>query len=478
MPSKAKHPHLLHRLAPLLINVMRGFFASLRMKFRNSYFGIWILLFPLYSFPQSFDFNEKCKAAYYEVFSLRLETGKALVAEEKKEHPDNLIPLLLESYIDLLNIIITEDENLLASFKAGKTKRIGELKKADAASPWMRHAEAEIHLHQAFASILFREYFTGLMEMKKAWSLQEENLRKFPEFKPGLKDYFIIQSLLGTIPEKYNWGLRLFGLNGNLEEGMSGLEKLTTEYWGDENFLKDEAVLTYALLLLHLEGDRKKSWETVRMKFPAEGNLFSYYTALKIAVYSHHNIEALRMIEKIPSGDGYAQIPILNYYTGLARLQNLDTAAIADFRQFLSTNRGTNMVKSAYHKIAWAYLVSGSMEDYNKYMNLAKKNGIAQADADRQAQREAENAVHPHPELLKARLLFDGGYFDRALQLLQNIPEASLQKPHQLELVYRQGRIFDETGDTVRAIPSVFGGQGGGARAFQGFRQGSPGRRV
>ncbi len=427
--------------------------ASLTMTLRIGYFGIWILLFPLHSFPQQFDFNEKCKAAYREIFSLRLEKGESLIAEEKKLRPDNLIPLLLGNYIDLLNIVITEDESQLASFKADKSSRIDELKKGDAGSPWLLCAQAEVHLQYALASILFREYLTGLLEMRKASMLLEENERKFPGFKPGMEKYYVIQSLLGAIPEKYNWGLRIIGLSGNLEAGMTGLEKLSKDDWGDANFLRGEAVLTHALLLLHLEGKRNEAWEEVSEKFPEHGNLFSYYAALKIAVYSHHNDEALQMIDNIPSGNEYAQIPILNYYIGLALLQNLDTMAIAAFREFLSTNKEASMVKSAYHKIAWAYLINGKTEGYYRLMNLMRSNGIAQADADRQAMREGENPLPPHPELLKSRLLFDGGYFKRALQILENIPHDSLaQKQYQLELAYRQGRIFDETGDTVRAI--------------------------
>jgi len=382
-----------------------------------------------------------------------LEKGKAILSEEREYHPENLIPLLLDNYIDFLKIVISEDERQLAMFKQEKNRRISALKKGDENSPWFLHAQAEIHLQYALAALMFREYVGGILDLRKAYSLLEENNARHPAFKPGINSYLVIQSLLGVIPERYHRALKLFGLSGNLEKAMQGLEQLTQQDWGEFDFLKKEAVLTYAMLLLHLKGDRKTAWETVRAQFPAEGNLLSYYVAMKIALYSFHNEEALQMIENIPSSGDYPEIPMMEYYKGLARLQKLDTHAIAHFQDFLKNTKSRNHIKSAYHKIAWGYLVKDNSEEYAKHMRLAKANGITQAEADKQAQREAENPVPPHPQLLKARLLFDGGYFRQALEILKETRLDSLPlKQYQLEYVYREARILDEMGDTVRAI--------------------------
>lgn len=418
---------------------------------RTAFWSLVVL--PLYSFPQHFDFNKRCQAAYHEIFSLRLEKGKTIIAEEKREHPGNLIPLLVENYMDFLEIVISEDESLMPSFKTGKNRRLSTLKTGNTASPWFRHAQAETHLHYALAAIMFREYVSGMMELRKAYLLLEENVARHPDFHPSKKSLYVIESLLGVIPEKYLWGLRLLGLNGNLMEGMQRLNELVADDWKEYNFLRDEAALTCAMLLLHLKGDRKGAWEAVKERFPSEGNLFSYYAAVKIAIYSHHNEEALAMLEKLPAGNEYAPIPVMEYYKGMAKLHRLDITAVSDFEQFLAHHQGKNLIKSTYQKIAWAYLIQGLPENYRMKMNAVLKNGTEQAEADKLAQREAENAAAPYPELLKARLLFDGGYFKEAMKILENIPPNALtQPPYQLELAYRQARILDETGDTARAI--------------------------
>ena len=69
-----------------------------------------LLTISLQVVAQTFDFNSRCQQAYEHIFSLRLEQGKRLLEEEKQEDTDNLIPLLLENYIDFFTVFITEEE--------------------------------------------------------------------------------------------------------------------------------------------------------------------------------------------------------------------------------------------------------------------------------------------------------------------------------------------------------------------------------
>ncbi|MDZ4847550.1 MAG: hypothetical protein SH857_18600 [Chitinophagales bacterium] len=405
----------------------------------------------------NYDFNSRCQNAYNEIFSLRIDAGKQLLAKEKTQYPDNLIPLLLESYIDLLSSITTDNAALLSELKSNKNVRLNSLKKGDQNSPWHRYVQAEVQLHYALAAFQHQEYWSGLMDMRKTYFLLEENIRLYPAFKPNYKSYSTIQALLGAVPEKYAWGLRLVGLEGNLNAGMLGLEKLITNNWSGAAFLKDETVHIYIHLLFHLEGDKEKAWKALHeSNYPLEENLFSYSTALKISLYSYHNDDALQLLEKIPAGKEYAAIPMLSYYAGLAHLHKLESKeAIINFQQFLSQKAGSNFEKSANQKIAWSYLINGDAQSYKQSMRIVSEDGIAQNEADKQAQKEVEDALPPHPEILKARLLFDGGYFEQSLKTLENIHAESLSNNiYSLELVYRKARVLHEMNDTLRAIES------------------------
>ena len=60
----------------------------------------------------------------------------------------------------------------------------------------------------------------------------------------------------------------------------------------------------------------------------------------------------------------------------------------------------------------------------------------------------------PNLVLLKARLLFDGGYYDKALNELLNSPTKSFlfTRKDLVEYSYRLGRIYHESGNPDKAL--------------------------
>ena len=163
---------------------------------------------------------------------------------------------MLENFHEFLNIHLTENESQLSAFKSNKNNRVNTCKKGAQNSPWFRFLQAEMHLQYAFAALQFREYWSGMVDLRRAYILLAENINLYPEFKPAQKSFFTIKAMLGVVPEKYHFGLRLVGMSGSLNEGMAGLQNLSGADWGNENFLKDEAVHLYVSLLLHLQGDK------------------------------------------------------------------------------------------------------------------------------------------------------------------------------------------------------------------------------
>ena len=116
--------------------------------------------------------------------------------------------------------------------------------------------------------------------------------------------------------------------------------------------------------------------------------------------------------------------------------------------------RGLNYIKSAYEHIAWYYLINGNMEKYRLYLNRIAMRGNNQVDNDREAIRNAALNQVPNVFLLKSRLLFDGGYYERAIETLAQFEAAAsnMSQSEILEFTYRKGRIYDEWGKQEQAI--------------------------
>lgn len=387
----------------------------------------------------NYQFNDTCKQAYDAIISLRWDEANQLLLAEGKRHPNNLIVTLLEGYQDFLGLYLLPDKGYEA-FQAAQDTRLDLLAIGDKQDPYYLFAQGELHLHNAFAALLNQEYFTAFISTRKAYKLQEQNLNKHPDFKPSQKSMALLKSLLGIIPKKYNMGLRLFGMSGNIVEGMSQLKALAGTTWP----LQQESIIFYAMLSSHLEGKHAQAWDMLqKQNYPISNNLFSYFVTTDIAFYNKQNDAVIELVNEAPKGEQYPTLPIMQYYKGIAQLRKLDAAGINSLQGFLTGNRSTGYELSALQYIAWAKLITGDTAAYVLRMKDIALQSPGRQEADKMAWAEAKANVVPNVDLLKARLLYDGGYYDRALAILTNI-STELPLGQQVEYHYRKGRILHD----------------------------------
>jgi tetratricopeptide (TPR) repeat protein len=94
----------------------------------------------------------------------------------------------------------------------------------------------------------------------------------------------------------------------------------------------------------------------------------------------------------------------------------------------------------------------GDINRYNAFLKMVKTQGDLYDEKDKQALKEANDAA-PDINLLKARLQFDGGYYNQALQTLAGKDVGDFRlKRDQIEFYYRLGRIYDELSHDNEAI--------------------------
>lgn len=137
---------------------------------------------------------------------------------------------------------------------------------------------------------------------------------------------------------------------------------------------------------------------------------------------------------------------------GVAKLNRLDADAISWFRRFLGETKGVSFVKDSYLRIAWIYRLERNTKLYAENINNVLLKGYTYQDKDKQAIRDAAEPIR-YTELLRARLLFDGGFYDRAGAELKDKTPANYPELHnRLEFLYRSGRIAEACNHKVQAI--------------------------
>ncbi|QNK62791.1 tetratricopeptide repeat protein [Pedobacter sp. PAMC26386] len=394
----------------------------------------------------NFDFNTNCLKAYQLIFDLKINAAKQLIASEKTAHPNNSIVPLLENYADYFYLITTESKLDFDRLKNEKSSRLDQISDDDNKSPYYLYAQAEINLQWALLRSRYGEYFAAAREIKRANSLLQENSKKFPGFHLNGKGLGLINVFLGNLPDGVlKSTLSTFGVKGDVQKGLAMLDKLAQNLPRSafEPFY-EEVVFYYAYVLSDVIHSPDAYAKT--MKYTArisDSSLLKAYLQAYVCARNGHNEEAIAILSKRPAGDGYQVFPYLELLMGTAKLNKLDYSSANNFKRFLQLNKGVNYIKDANLHLSWVALLNGDTGAYRGYVAKVKNTGYTYAEKDKQAVNEA-GAPAPEPALLKARLLFDGGYYPKALELLsEENADAYKSIKDKVEYSYRMGRIYD-----------------------------------
>lgn len=392
-----------------------------------------------------FTWTPALEQAYRDAISLRFDRAEAELAALRQTDPDNLLLLHVENYLDFFKVYIDEDEEEFQRLEKNKDQRLRRIaKEGDKSSPYYLFIQAGIRLQWALARLKFEQYATAFFETNKAFKLLTENDKKFPLFMPAKKDLGILHAMVGTIPGNYKWAVELLSsMEGSIGQGRGELEEVI-EYAGSHDFIYEtEIYVYYTYLLLHLDNDSEAAWRIINTaNLDPAGNPMACFIIANVAMRTDRGDEAIAILEKRPVGPAFYPFHYLDYMLGVAKLQRLDEDANLPLLRFVRNFKGKNFIKDAYRKLAWYHLLHGDLTGYKREMEHCKDRGAVVVESDRSAARAAASGEMPVVELLKARLLFDGGHFQQAYDLLKAKKATDyFATQNQLEYTYRMGRI-------------------------------------
>ena len=402
-----------------------------------------------------FDFNAPAVDLYQKIVSLRLKEARVGLDDYKRNEPDNLIPLFLENYYDFILVLTNDNKAEFNRLVKNMEPRLAKIARGDPKSPYFLYTQAEIHLQWSLLHLRYSAYLSGMSDVKQAYALLEENQRKFPDFIANKKSLGIMHAMVGNIPDDFKWGVRaLSGMKGTISQGLKELEDVLQFARKTPYVFEEETQVAYAIVQMYFNNNHKIAWETLKnSKLAHTSNPLAAFAVGLIAMRTGQNDEAIRVLSAAPSGGNFHPFYMPAYLLGLAKLRRLDLDANQWLELFLNNFRGENMQKEGYQKLAWYHLVNNNPGGYYANMHALKTKGASNNEADKSALMEANSGIMPEQRLLKARLLFDGGYYQRAYDLLKNASNA-YQDQHRLHLeyLYRMGRITQNLTKKAEAI--------------------------
>ncbi len=392
-----------------------------------------------------YEYTSDATEAYDLVMSLRFNEARTKINFVKQNDPNNLIVHYIENYLDFFTCYINEDKAEFDRLEKNKDYRIKLIKEGDSTSPYHLYLQASIRLHWALARLKFSEYITSFREVNKAFKLLKQNEKKFPNFMPNKKDLGILHAMVGTIPDNYKWGVELLtSLTGTIDQGKAEIKEVLD--YSDNNYFiyEHETRVLYAYLMMHLDNDGDNAWNLLRTsKFDPTENPLAAFTMANVAMRTGRNDEAIDILLKRPQGKKYHPFPYLDFMLGNAKMRRLDADSDKYFLKYLKEFKGIHFIKESYQRLSWNALINDDLSLFYKYNQKIKSEGNSVTGGDKNALLDAKVPVIHHVALLKARLLFDGGYYQKGYDILKSLSSDDFKdRRSKLEFTYRLGRIL------------------------------------
>lgn len=382
--------------------------------------------------------------------SYRLALNLELAESKRPAQPSSPKQIYITSLSEILELLITEDEVKFEKYEDNWSDRIEKLEDTRPVTADVLFVLAELRLQWAFTYLKFGHEFDAAWNIRQAYLHAQKCKEKFPEFAPIKKTSGLLEVMLGSIPEKYQWVISMFGMDGSVEKGLQELEAIKNS--GHE--LSFETALIYYLtqgFILQQTAPASEGLNALLSSNPDQRLLL--FLAGCVAIKNSESEKALGHLKALQQNENGLRIAYADYQTGEVYLHKGEyKSSIEYYQKFLDQYTGLNYVKDAHYKIGICYWLQGRSKDAQKYFTKAKTAGNESTEADKYATRSLAENSYPNIKLSKIRYATDGGYYEEAEKAIASVTDADIpSKKEKIEFVYRKARLYHKISSFTEA---------------------------
>ena len=381
-----------------------------------------------------------------QILSLKFEAADKLItrfAGDPAKGPDMIY---LRNYLEFLETLIAGDRPGYEAYLLRAQARLDSIQSDYGHLSESLPMIAAIHLQSSFLNAIHGENFKAARNfyIAKRYSRQSESARPGDPFNDKLEG--LINIIAGSAPAEYHWMMKIFGIKGDVPLGLDQLVEYHEGTSGADR-LESCLILLYARQITW-QGTDDQHEDCIEDTLTLH-RYFHAYHALK----SGHSREVIALLNTWQQDQEETTLSYLDLLIGEALLNSLDPGAGGHLLRFLQRSQGDHYVKTAWHKLSWHHLLKGDSAAYYNARDNVLKEGKEILDADKQAFREANEDGLPNVVLLRSRLYFDGGYYQRSYEILQQVDQGDLtSRKDSMEYTYRLARIADRLGERDEAV--------------------------
>jgi hypothetical protein len=380
------------------------------------------------------------------ILSLQFDTADKLISEIGGDPELGTEILYLRNYLEFLDALITGDRSGYEEYLSRSQVRLDSIQSGFGHLSDHLLMISAIHLQSSFLNALHGENFKAARNfyVAKRYFRQSESYRLKDPFKEKLEG--LLNIIAGSAPAEYHWLMRIFGIRGDI---LLGLDQLLEYHDGTSGSDRLEScmILLYAQQITG-QGTREQHADCTENTLTLNRYLHAYH-----ALKSGQSREVIELLDAWQQEPGERALSYLDLLLGEALLNGTHPGAGDQLVRFLERTEGDQYIKTAWHKLSWHHFLEGDSAAYYMARNKVINEGKGILDADKQAFREASEDVLPNAFLLRSRLYFDGGYYRRSFETLQQIKQGDLtSRMDSLEYTYRLARIADQLGTKDEAL--------------------------
>ena len=390
------------------------------------------------------EFDESTEQAYRYTLNLDFEKVHQLIPSPTTSQQHYVVSLT-----EAIELLINEDAEKFSVFEERFNSRLERKTKLNSAADLL--LQAEIRIQWAFVYLKFGHEFDAALNLRQAYLTVKTLKERFPKFDAVNKTSGLLNVIIGSVPQKYNWILSLLGVEGSAAKGLEELKQVSDPF-SFEGKVINALILGF---LMQQPDDGMREIQSLLNEHPT--NRLVLFLGSAMARKNRESDQALAMLDSLDSQVDGEPLHLARYLRGEICLYKGEyVEAISSYRWFISNYRGQNGIKDAYYKIGLCYWLNGNSNDAHATFKLAKSMGKDASEADKYAARSLAEAELPHLMLTKARYATDGGYYQRAKVILDSVRDADIPTLRdRAEYFYRKARVAHHS-DEIQSAKKLY----------------------
>lgn len=345
-----------------------------------------------------------------------------------------------------IQFLFTEDPAYLSFLKENSSLLTESIERIQP-SPWRDFYLAEIKLQSAYIDIKTGNELSAAWQIRQAYKIILKNTERYPAFELNNKTLGLLHVMIGAIPEQYQWIVGLMGMQGDVETGLSELDRIAK---GNTIYNLEATILQQVIRSYLLDETKKAAERALEISKKHPDNILVTYITAALFLKDNNAKQAATLI----SQTNKERLPLLHYQAGEAYLQLGKYGKSKNaFKKFIESHPGLNFKKDAYYKLFLAAWLNDADTEALQYFNKGKEIGQTLTEADKYANRMLQSDKLPNKTIMKIRLFTDGGAYDLANKMINKTSTSDFSSPEEvLEFSYRKARLFHKTGQLRKAI--------------------------